>query len=139
MTETATGPAAQHDERPTWNSLLLGAAVWFLHLNIVYGLASLACKWGWLSFEVAGISGLQWVEIILTLIAVPLMLLTIYFPWRDWRSYQSQKPADNPRLLHDTEKDRRPMLAFITLLLNSLFLLFVIATFVPVFALNPCG
>ena len=68
-----------------------------------------------------------------------LMLVVIYLPWRDWRRYQSGPPADNPRLLHDTEKDRRPLVAFITMLLNSLLFLFVITTLVPVFSLNPCA
>jgi uncharacterized membrane protein len=129
-----------HDEEwQTKVSLLLGILIWFLHLNVVYGLASLACKWGWFSATGGGISGLQLVETIITLIAMLLILITIYLPWRHWRSFQTEKPPKNPHMLQDTEKDRRPLLAFVTALTNSLFLLFVIAAFIPIFALNACG
>lgn len=129
-----------HDEEwQTKLSLLLGILIWFLHLNVVYGLDSLACKWGWFSATAGGSSGLQLVETIITLIAMLLILVTIYLPWRYWRSFQTEKPAKNPHLLHDTEKDRRPLLAFVTTLANSLFLLFVITAFVPIFALSACG
>jgi hypothetical protein len=135
-------PTAQHhphDERLTWRSLFLGAGIWFLHLNVVYGLSSLACKWDWLSFTVAGVTGLQLVNTLLTLAALALLAVTIYWPWRHWRSFQSEKPPGNPHLLRDTEKDRRPLVAFITMLLNSLFFLFVLASLVPLYALNVCA
>jgi hypothetical protein len=140
--KTRPAPAApplSAKERPTWLSLLLGSAIWFLHLNLVYGLASLACKWDWFPFTFAGLPALLVFEALITLVALLLMLVVIYLPWRDWRRYQSGPPADNPRLLHDTEKDRRPLVAFITMLLNSLLFLFVITTLVPVFSLNPCA
>ena len=134
---TAT-PPTKTDERQTGLSLLLGMTVWFLHENTAYALASLSCQLGWLSFQIGGLSGLQFVEIVITLIAMLLLLITIYLPWRAWRRFQSEKPTDNPHLLQDTEKDRRPLIAFVTMLLNSLFCIFVIATFLPVFALNAC-
>ena len=73
------------------------------------------------------------------LCAVRIFARLIILPWRNWREFQTEKPPDNPRLLQDTEKDRRPLLAFVALLLNSLFFLFVVASFVPMLALNPCG
>ena len=127
------------DERQTTLSLYLGITVWFLHLNAVYALASVACKWGWLSFTVAGLPALELVLTIITFIALLLMLLMIYLPWRSWRKFQSEKPRDNPQMLQDTERDRRPLAAFIAMLLNSLFFLFIIATFVPIFALDVCA
>jgi hypothetical protein len=126
-------------ERHTWISLALGSAVWFLHLNVAYGLASLSCFWGWLTEPIAGVSSLLVLETILTALALALMAYSIYLPWRDWRQYQTEKPAKNPRLLDDSEKDRRPMVAFMTLLLNGLLFLFVIAAFVPIWTLNPCS
>ncbi len=137
--DVTTPERLEKPERQTWLSLLAGAVIWFLHLNLAYGLASLTCKWGWFSFTLAGLPGLLVVETLITLVALPLMLVAIYLPFRDWRRFQTEKPSDNPHLLHDTEKDRRPMVAFITMLLNSLFLLFVIATLVPIFTLNPCA
>jgi hypothetical protein len=128
----------EREERQTWRSLLGGTLTWFLHQNIVYGLASLSCVWGRLSARIGGVSTLQVVETILTIIALLLMLFWIYLPWRDWQRFQSARPKDNPQMLEETEKDRRPLVAFITMLLNSLYLLFILAAFVPIWTLKPC-
>lgn len=137
MAITTTQP--QKDERHTGRSLLLGIAVWFLHLNISYGLASLSCKWSWFSSILAGLTALQWLEIVVTLAALALMLVLVYLPWRDWRAFQTDKPADNPHLLRDTEKDRRSLVAAIVMLMNGFFCLFIIGLLAPIFALNACA
>jgi hypothetical protein len=137
--ESHATPAPPHAELLTRRSLLLGMLVWFVHLNLTYGLASVACVWGWFSFPVAGLQALPLVEVLITLAAAVGLGVLVVLPWRDWRAFQSEKPPENPHLLHDTEKDRRPLLAFITLLLNSFFLLFVVVSLVPMLALNACG
>ena len=126
-------------ERQTWIGLALGSAVWFLHLNLAYGLASVSCSWGWLTEKVAGAPSLLWLETALTVLALVLMGYAIFLPWRDWRQYQSAKPSENPRLVEESEADRRPMVAFMTVLLNGLLFLFVLAAFVPIWTLNPCA
>jgi threonine/homoserine/homoserine lactone efflux protein len=85
------------------------------------------------------LSGLQFVESIISLIAILAMLFMIYLPWRNWQNFQSKKTAQNPQLLQDTEEDRRPLMAFVAMSLNGFLFLFVIATFVPMFALKACG
>lgn len=130
---------APERERQTRISLVLGIVVWFLHLNITYGLTSLACRWGWFSFVAGGLSGLHVMQIVITLAAMAIMVVLIYRAWRHWRAFQTQPPAINPHLLADTEKDRRPLIAFVAMLANSLFLLFIVAQFVPLFALNACS
>jgi hypothetical protein len=137
--ESPAPPIPAHAELLTRRSLLLGLLVWFVHLNLTYGLASVACVWGWFSFHVAGLSGLPLVEALITLVAAVVLAVLVVLPWRDWRAFQTDRPPENRHLLHDTEKDRRPLLAFIAMLLNSFFLLFVIASFVPILALNACG
>jgi threonine/homoserine/homoserine lactone efflux protein len=136
--EIVKSPYLTSEERPTWKSLFWGTVVWFLHQNIVYGLASLSCVWGRLSARIGGVSMLQIIETILTVIALLLMLFLIYLPWRDWRRFQSQRPRDNPQMLEDTEKDRRPLVAFITLSVNGFYFLFIMAAFVPIWTLKPC-
>lgn len=136
---TTRTPHTEPDDTQMKHSLLLGIIAWFLHLNVVYGLASLACRWGWFSFSVAGMTGLQLVETIITLGAMASMLYLIYLPWREWRGSQTAAPPANPHMLADTENDRRSLVAFVVMLLNSLFFLFVIAWLVPVFALRACG
>ena len=138
MNVLATQPGGNAD-RQTRFILLLGIFIWFLHFNIIYALASLSCTWDWFSLTVAGIPGLKFIEAAITLLTLVLMLPLIYLPWRNWRQFQTAKPKDNPRMLQETEQDRRPFLAFITMLLNSLFFLFVIAFLIPVFALNVCA
>lgn len=126
------------DLRQTRWSLLGGITIWFLHLNLLNSLVSLSCRWDWFSFKIAGLSGLQFIEALITLVALVLMLILIYLPWLNWQHYQTGKPPDNPRMLQDTEQDRRPLAAFVTMLLNSLFFLFIIASFVPLFTLSAC-
>jgi hypothetical protein len=136
--EIVKSPHLKRDERPTWKSLFWGTVVWFLHQNIVYGLASLSCTWGRLSDRIGGVSTLQVIETIITIIALLLMSFLIYIPWRHWHSYQSERPQNNLQMLEDTEKDRRPLVAFVTMCLNGFYMLFILAAFVPIWALKPC-
>lgn len=126
------------EDRVTRWSLLLGIIIWFVDLNTVYALPSLACEWEWLDFKIAGIPALVFIEGIITLVALLLMVLMIYLPWREWRMFQTVRPTHNPRVLSDTEKNSRALTAFVAMLLNVFFLLFIIATFVPMATLNAC-
>jgi hypothetical protein len=127
------------EEQQTRGSLFLGITIWFLHLNILNALISVSCKWGGLTFPVGGLSGLQFLEAVLTLITVLAMVYLIYLPWRLWRSFQAQQPMDNPQLLHNTGEARPSLIAFIAMLLNGFLVLYMLATFVPMFALKACG
>lgn len=120
-------------------SLYLGITVWFLHLVALEALISVACKWGGLTFPVDGLSGLQFVEAAINLITLLAMLVLIYLPWRQWRTFQTEAPTRNNDLLEDTEKYRRPLMAFIAMMLNIFLTIYMIATFVPMFALKACG
>lgn len=139
MMDSAQGPLSKTEDRLSRWCLFLGMLLWFADLNTVYALPSLSCTWGWFSFTVAGLSGLAVVEAIITLIAMVLMSVLIYLPWRNWRKFQTERPMENPRMLNDTEKDRRSLIAFVAMLLNSFFLLFIVATFVPMLVLNVCA
>jgi len=119
--------------------LVGGIALWFLHQNAIYSLSSVSCNWGWFPFRIGALTGLQIVETLITLAALALMLVLIVLPYRAWRRFQSERPADNPHLLQDTEKDRRPMQAFIIMMLNSFLGLFILAAFVPIYALKVCS
>ena len=134
----AIDPSKPSDQQTQW-SLFLGITIWFLHLNILNALISVQCKWGGLTFPVDGLSGLQFVEGIITLITILLMLFLIYLPWRQWQDFQTKKPTKNPQWIQDTEEDRPPLIAFIAMLLNGFLVLYIIVTFVPTFALKACG
>lgn len=132
-------PLSKSEERLTRWCLFLGITIWFIDLSTVYALPSLACQWGWFRFTIAGLPALVMIEAIITVIAMLLMSFMIYLPWRSWRKFQTEKPTANPQILQDTEKDRRSLLAFVAMLLNSFFFLFTIATLVPIFALEVCA
>ncbi len=119
--------------------MMLGMIVWFLHLNLLNALTSVACKWHWLTMTIAGMETLQFVDILISAIALLIMAYMIYVPWRNWRSLQREKPLRNPHMLRDTEEDRGALLSFVAMMANSFFFLFVIATFVPMLALVACG
>ena len=126
-------------EQQTRWSLFLGILLWFLHLVITHSLVSVSCKWGGLTVPVGGLSGLQIVESVIHLITVILFGFLIYSPWRQWRSFQSENPVQNPDLMRNTEEYYRPLLAFITMGLNGFLVLYTLASFVPTFALKACG
>ena len=126
------------DKQTQW-SIFLGITIWFLHLNIVNALISVACKWGGLTAPVGALTWLQILAAIITLIAVLAMLFLIFLGWQNWRSFQTAMPPSNPDMLHDTEEYRRPLMAFIAMALNGFLTLYIIATFVPTFSLKACG
>lgn len=127
------------DELQARWSFGVGITIWFLHLNTLNALTSLSCKWGWFSFTVFGMSGLRFIQLIFTCIALLLLAGMVYVPWRGWRKYQTTKPIQNPHLLRDTEQDRHPLEAAIAMVLNSFLFLFALAFFVPLLALNACA
>jgi hypothetical protein len=122
-------------DRQTGQSLVAGIAIWFLHQNTVYPLTSLACKWGWFPFSVAGLPGLKVVQLIISALAVLLLLFVIYLPWRTWRQLQT----DNLSIEFQSEKDRRSLVAFVIMLVNGFFLIFSVVTVFTILALNPCA
>ncbi|MFT3894675.1 MAG: hypothetical protein QM730_23850 [Anaerolineales bacterium] len=130
---------SQPSEKQAQWCLILGILVWFLHLNIVNSLISVSCKWGRLNDSVAGMTRQQLLITLFSLLAVVLTLFFMYLSWRYWRSFQTERPTINPEMLEDTEKYARPLLAFIAMLLNCFFAVYILATLVSTFSLKVCG
>ena len=126
------------DKQTQW-SLFSGIIIWFLHLNIINALVSVSCKWGGLTAPAGALTWLQILSAAITLIAVLAMLFLVFLGWRNWQGFQTSTPPTNPDMLHDTEEYRRPLVAFISMALNSFLALYIITTFVPTFALKACG
>jgi len=135
----AAGKLTQAEEQKTRRSLFLGIVIWFLYQNTINTLTSLSCTWNWLRFDVAGLPGLQFVALLIGLAALLGIAFLIYLPWQNWRHFQKKTPARNPAMLQETEEDRRPLLAFVAMLMNGFFLLFIIATLVPMLVVHGCG
>lgn len=133
--ETSHSDPIPDNDRQTWLSLIGGAAIWFVHLNLVYPLTSLACKWEWFPFTDAGMTSLRTLQILITGIAAVLVFIMIYLSWHIWRRFQTHQQ----QMLSQTESDRRPFMAFVALGLNLFFLAFIVSSVVPILALSPCN
>jgi len=134
MMSTQMYETTQVNDRRTWQCFLFGIVVWFLDLNVVYPLTSVSCHWGWFPFTIAGIPGLRFIQLVVTVSAAILLLIFIYLSWRNWHPFQRK-----PQLpMTQTEADRRPLIAYVVMLLNCLFLLFVLASAVSIVTLTPC-
>jgi threonine/homoserine/homoserine lactone efflux protein len=135
----STTKLSQKEQKRTQNSLFGGMLVWFLDLMILYALNSVACEWHWLTNTVGWMDVLQFIEILISLVALAMIGYLIYLPWRNWRGLQRKKPAQNPHLLEDTQEDRGALLSFLAMGVNGFFSLFVIATLVLMFSFTACG
>jgi len=79
-------------------------------------------------------SGLHFVQIVLATVALVLIAFFVYLPWRNWRRLE----AGQDDKIYQSANDRRSLIAFLTIGLNLFFLVFVVATFVPMLAINSC-
>src|SRR5512138_1369620 len=118
--------------------LVLGMLIWFIHENLIYGLNNVSCKWAFLNFNLGGLAALQWLEIAIAVIALALIAWVLSLSWHNWRTLQAQRLSNDPQLVERTEEDRGGFLAFLAVGLNFFSLLFVLGTFVPMFALKAC-
>ncbi len=129
----------QEKQSQNHRMLIWGPTLWLVDFLLLDSLNSVSCKWAFLTWPLAGLTAVQWLEVAISLVALALMAWMTYVPWRNWRELQHRKPVDNPHALSDTESDRGAFLAFLAMGLNVFFLLFVIGTLVPMLALKACG
>jgi hypothetical protein len=121
--------------RNTWVSMAGGTATWALHLGVVYALTSLACERGWLERPILGLPGLQFVHLVTTLVAA---VMVIGFGLLAWRVWQGDLPQES-RLIEATEGERPRFMAMLAFLLNALYLLAIVISFVPILVVPACG
>lgn len=117
-----------------WFGLLGGAAVFAIHLTVSYGLVSLSCFWGWLNFEILGMTGTQFVLIVFTLISAAIVLFAGSIAYRNWRQLrnESQPGVGSP------EEGRYRFMTFLGVMLNALFLISILVSIVPSLTLSLC-
>lgn len=116
-----------------WLALVGGTVVWALALMTVYPLTSLACHWGWLGAPDRA-SGLKVIQTLVTLVAAGLVSGAGYVAYQEWQG------DPTPGGQEDSERKAAyiPMLAFVTLLLNGLYLLIMLVSLAPILVLNVC-
>jgi small-conductance mechanosensitive channel len=116
-----------------WTCLLVGSAVWAVHLMVVYPLASLTCRWGWFGTTEAD-AQLRIVQTVATLVAAGLIAWFGYVAFQTW--LQSRHAGHTE--LSEAETARITMQAFVTLLLNALYFLIILIMLAPIFVLPLC-
>ncbi len=129
----------QENQKQNHSTLIWGVVIWLVDFLLLDSLNSVSCKWAFLTWPLAGLAAVQWLEVAISIVALLLIGYLIYLPWRNWRSLQKKKPAKNPKAMAETQRDRGAFLAFLSMGLNTFFLIFVIGTLVPMLALKACG
>ncbi len=126
-------------QRQSQRSIFLGMLVWFLDLTVTYALNSVACQWHWLTNTIGWMDVLQFLEILISAVALVMIAYLIYVPWRNWRSVQQKQPMQDSHTFQHTEEDRGALLSFLAIGLNGFFFLFAIASLVLMFSFTACG
>jgi uncharacterized membrane protein len=113
-----------------WFSLLAGTIIWVIHLMIVYPLTSLTCEWGWFPFTVGRFSGLQIVQIVVTVAASLLTVVAGVLAFRNRQQLMEEGSL---------ETDRHRFMATLGLALNILFTALILIALIPIISLPACG
>lgn len=116
--------------RNLWLSLAAGVVVWVIHLFVVYALTSLTCVWGWFPFEVGGLSGLQVVHIVVTIIAALITVMAGFLAFQNKKRLREQIPADT---------NRHYFMAQLGVALNLLFTALILLSLIPILSLPACA
>jgi hypothetical protein len=112
-----------------WFAFVGGAAIWFFQFGIFYALAEIRCNSSALNFTVLGLSGTQFIALLIGLLAVALVLFATAVAYRQRRLSKHLPQETN---------ERRVFMARASLYMNLLYLLVIIGTMIPVFILPPC-
>jgi hypothetical protein len=116
-------------------SFLGGTAIWAIAFMIVYGLNSLACVWNWFALPSGGTGpGLKVAQISISVIALALLAYCVYVAFREWRGERTQRENEEDESI----TARNSMLAFVSLLVNTLYFLITAVFLIPIFVLPVC-
>jgi hypothetical protein len=113
-----------------WFGLAAGVVVWMIHLTAVYALTSLTCEWGWFESSGDGLTGLQVVQIALTVVAAAITIVAGLLALRGLRR------------MRDTDAGaagRHRFMAQLAVGLNLIFTALIVISLVPVLTLPQCG
>jgi hypothetical protein len=112
-----------------------GTFIWAFYLVFVYSLTSLTCYWDWFVTPEGYFGpGLKVTQTIATVIALGLIAYFGFVAYNEWRHPGMEENSE----ANETKEARNPLLAFVTVLLNGLYLLIIIVSLFPIFMLPPC-
>lgn len=127
---TDNAPPSDIKSWQLWFSLGAGIIVWVIHLMIVYPLTSLSCEWGWFPSAVGGLSGLQAVQIAVTVIAAIITGVAGFLAFQNQRRLHTQEPI---------ETNRHYFMAQLGLALSIIFTALIVISLIPILSLPACG
>ncbi len=116
-------------------ALLGGLVAWALHLITVYGPVSFACQRNALMGRVAGLTTLQVIQLVATIVAAVIVLGAALTALQGWRRLRDE--ANGQSFVMNGSP--YPFLMFVGFLLNGLFLLSIIASLLPILIIEPCA
>jgi len=139
--EAPQEPAAnlQVKMQPSTKRILLclvgGTAVWGLYFTILYGQTSLTCVWNWFDISVGGSgAGLKITQLVATVLALGLLAYFTFVCFREWQGGRRAGQDEEG----ETIAARDPMLAFVTMLVNILYILIIAVSLAPIIMLPTC-
>ncbi len=120
----------QESRRSLWIGLLTGPIVYALHFIVVYLLVEIACRVGWLQFQLWGLSGLSITVLGITLVAAAINAGAGVLEYREWRLRKEREGG--------TSGTYAPLMSLVGVWLNGLFTLTILMTGAPALVLMPC-
>lgn len=117
-----------------WFCLVGSTLVWATYLATVYALPSLACQWQWLGAPGTG-SGLKLLQLLISVVAAGLIAGVGTVVFADWQHARQAGYHE----FSQAKAAHLALLTFVTLLLNTLYLLIISLALAPILALAVCG
>ena len=118
---------------------LAGPIAWSLHFLFIYLLVELACRTGTLSGTALGLTGLAWVNLAATVVALAVVIGAGVSAFRRWQTRRdaARAPAE-PRTAAIWGSGPEQLLALAGWALGLIFGALILLTALPMLVLAPC-
>jgi hypothetical protein len=131
-------PGQEINSRQLWIQLLAGPVLWSVHFLVSYLIVEAACQAGW-NFTLLGMSGLSFLVIVLTVLAVLGTVLFAFKSYRGWRNFHGDRRLqDQFREGGGWFEGPVDFMYFSGLLLSILFAIVILMVGLPALFLQPC-
>lgn len=117
-----------------WFCFVGSTLVWAAYLVTVYALPSLACQWQWVGAPGTG-NGLKLLQLLVSVGAAGLIAGVGTVVFADWQHARQVGHHE----FSQAKAAQLALLTFVTLLLNTLYLLIISLALAPILALTICG
>jgi magnesium-transporting ATPase (P-type) len=119
-------------DRTLWFSVGTGVVVWVIHFLAIYVVVELVCRQNWLNFTILGISGTQVTTLLITVIGVAIVATAGMVSYQQWRRLREENKDWH------SIRERYRFMIFSGLVMNVVFIVLMILTFLPSLVLPVC-